>query len=153
VYDKKYFLQIYKMDTLTKRSLEKNIEESYTDFDNSVSTPYSLDNTSPFEYLFKLTKPARPLKIFLKINGNDNKVLVKNDTVAYYYSRLKRFALTYNKEDFFDVIGRVKEGHTPEYTYQELLFLRRNNCLYFLTMCPKSPDISYPSGLLYQAIE
>lgn len=152
-YEKKYFLQIYKMDSLTERSLEKNIEETYTVFDNTTSTPYSLDNTSSIEYLFKLTKPARPLKIWLKMNGTNNKILIKNDTMAYYFSKLKCFALTYNPEDVFDIIGGTKEAGSREYIDQELLFLRRNNNLYFLTMCPKDPNTSYTPGLLYKAIK
>ncbi|MBS1522655.1 MAG: hypothetical protein JST50_16770 [Bacteroidetes bacterium] len=153
MYDQKYFLQIYKMDSLARQPLQKSVEEAFTDFNHTISTPYSLDNTSPVEYLFKLTKPVKPLKIYLKINGTDNKILAKNDTVAYYYSRLRGFALTYNQADFFDIIGRVKEGNISEHVWHELLFLRRNNGLYFLTMCPKEAKTDYIPGLLYKVIK
>ena len=123
----------------------KNYGSFYSNNESGVNYEY--------KYLF-----LKPDTMFLNIYGNHNRIILKNDSVAYYYSNIKNFAIRYRQSRKNNIYGETKdEGFfvgSNNYYPVELLFIKRNHCLYFLSMAAlninKQPK--FQPGLLYNLI-
>jgi hypothetical protein len=154
VYKRNYYLQIYSLDSSFSASVNNIITESYV---NSTNLGHSLgDMNSAVEYFFPNVLPKKFSRVKLKLIGENNKIILKNDSMAYYYSLFQKFAVQYDKENTNEIYGEAK-GSFLFYTNRlplEILFLKRNHNLYLITMSVylDSKYISYNPGMLYTII-
>lgn len=153
IYDKKYYLQICKMDSASNSSLEDIITMNLNDAKISIYTPYSIVKSTPIEYRFKLTRPLKPTKIFVTLDGKESRELIRNDSVVYYYSEMTNFSIKYKPTGLYDIYGQTDETSDPvKYLPLEILFLKRNNSLYLLIMSINKEYMTYQRGLLYSLV-
>jgi hypothetical protein len=144
------------MDSSFTSSLKSVLKEAYVNAQRSYNTPYALYNESAVEYLYKLSQPIKPTMIFLKLLGKNNQTILKNDSIADYYSMFKNFSIQYKRTGLFDIYGETKGNSLFSYTLQpiELLFIIRANNLYLLMMSAyiQDEDTKYSPRMLYNLI-
>jgi hypothetical protein len=154
IYNQQYYIQIYKMDSLFNYSLKSNLKEDFGNAKKSSNVFYSVDDRSKIEYSYKLTAPTKPTSVFLKVLGKNNRILLKNDSIAYYYSDFKNFSIKYDPTGLNDIYGETKGGLFSKVLPIEILFIKRDHSLYLLTMSvyEDASDSKYAPGILYNLI-
>ncbi|WP_394772491.1 hypothetical protein [Mucilaginibacter sp.] len=146
---KDYYLQVYKIDTSYKYLLTNTIKISYDDASLRYFTGYYLDDFTEMEFLYKATKPQKPINIYIDLYGENTKTLMKNDSIAYYFSKCKSFSLGFNKNESFDIHGQPKDGILKKTIDLEMLLFKRKSNLFMLTLSAKDADGSLKPWTLY----
>jgi len=167
VYKKKYTLQIYKISSDCKQPLDKYIIEKYINVKKTMNLCYTMFDKDNIVYLYKASLPLKVSKVYLTLDGKDNRTITKNDSVVYYYSMLNNFSIQYQLNVAHDIFGEtgIHDGFAdkkkdsffsspkPDYQPFEMLFLKRNNSLYLLMMAANKKDIPYSPGTLYNLVK
>jgi len=155
VYNKKYYLQIYSLSDSFTQPVDHTVKQRYVSADNSDSWS-TLDNHSAVIYSYPVTLSHKFSGISLKLLGKDNRIILKNDSIAYYYSMFQKFAVQYDGSRQNEIYGESKDSNLfdADLLPIEILFLKRNNHLYLLTMSVyrDEEDNSYKPGMLYNLI-
>lgn len=134
-YDKKYFIEVYKLDAANHLPLCKMIREKFEDRRMSPGMDYNEcagDAQFAVEYL---SRPKQKVSnIYFTLYGDSTRALRKNDTMAYYYSNFQNFSLSSAQNQPEDIYGHMKDDFTEFKTPLELLFLKRKRNVYFILM-------------------
>lgn len=153
-YNKDFYLQVYKIDTVYKLSLDKIITESFSNADLSPDVEYKEDlNETQFRIRYKEGPKQNVSSIYLSLYGDSTRILKKNDTIAYYYSKFKNFSIRYAVNTSEDVFGNVDDKYNGERTPLELMFLKRKGNLYFILLGAKNSHVKLKPGMLYYLIK
>jgi hypothetical protein len=156
VYKRYYYLQVYKIDSSFKSSVKNILSEHYINAQVTYGS-FLMDNESEIDYSYNQSAPPKPKSILLKLLGKNNRVVFKNDSVAYYLSTFKNFSIQYNTTVSFDIYGEVKGNGLFSHNLEplELMFIKRNKNLFLLTMSvfKNFPNEKYPPGLLQDIIK
>jgi len=156
-YKKQFYIQVYKMSTSYNLSLTNAIQETFLNSPIKNYGSFYSNNESGVDYDYKYLF-LKPDTMFLNIYGEQNKIILKNDSIAYYYSNLKNFAIKYKQSRKNNIYGETKdEGFFAEsnnYHPVELLFIKRDHSLYFFSMAALNIDEQpkFQPGLLYNLI-
>lgn len=157
VYKKQYYLHICKLTDSFSQPLNNVIKQN----DISAKHCYGYiesDNESAVDYSHKITANQNITSIYLKLLGKNNRLVLKNDSVACYYSLFTTFSIQYNNLNARGEIYAETKGsglfHTDLLPI-EILFLKRDHKLYLLTMSAYNDvqDIKYSPGMLYNLIK
>lgn len=152
-YDKKYFLEVYKMDGVGNLPLGKLIREKFTDAQMSPGMnylEYAGDTQFAVEYLSRPRQ--RVSNILLTLYGDSTRTIKKNDTLAYYYSKFESFSLSNSSNKAKDIYGHLREEYSGSKTPLELLFLKRGNNVYFILLGASNGDTPVGRDLLYNLV-
>ncbi|HTI61085.1 hypothetical protein [Mucilaginibacter sp.] len=151
--DKKYFIEVFKLDALADKPLDELIaSSSNTDFMNNGIT--YLESGGPlFDVSFKTGKnKARHININLKGNNTHQ---IRNDSVAYFNSDFYFFAINYNKSDT-TAIWATTGGRPPEIPTLalpiDILFIKKHGAIYLLIMSVNDSKTSLPANKLYDLV-
>jgi len=151
-YDKKYYLQVYKIDTSFSYSLKDKIKDNrsnaYTPFYDSSS----LDDRTAMKFLYKDNKPPKAINIYFDLYGDSTFMLKKNDTIAYYYSKCKNFSIKFSPNADNDIYSEIKSKSIGEAVSLEIIFLKKNRQLYMFTLSAKDAFTNLQRGTLYNLI-
>jgi len=157
-YKKQFYIQVYKMSASYNLSLTNALQENFVNLDIKNPGWYYLNDQSAVDYKYKYLF-LKPDSMFLNIYGNQNKILLKTDSIAYYYSNFKSFAIRYRQSRKSNISGDSKDegffAGTNNYHPIELLFIKRGHSLYFLSMAALNIDKQpkFQPGLLYSLIK
>jgi len=158
VYDKKYDVEISKIRAATNLNLEKDIINSYKKPDgfSSSSTvgiaPYN-ENNFVINYRAESTESAS--KIYLSLLGDSIKTIVRNDSIANYFLNVKNMFVQYKPDSVYQIYIEAKSNFYF-FTQKQpvsLMFLRKNNSLYFLLLTVKNDGDKLDPSLLYNLVE
>jgi|GEM_PF-2128154 len=133
-------LFIYNMGKFTL-PVDKIINEYF--IDSHVSFGYAfnvLTENDMLEILYKSESAQKCNGIFLNLYGDDTQKLIKNDTIAYYYSNFKTFSIGYQGSGIQDFFGKVEDQYVGKKIPLEVLFIKKNNNLYVLLMTINKKD-------------
>lgn len=158
VYDKKYDIEISKIRTGANLNLEKDIIDSYKEpngvFSNNTTgvMPYNENN---FEINYKGESTESAIKIYLSLLGDSIKTIVKNDSIANYFLNVKNMFVQYKPDSVYQIFIEAK---THFYFFSEkqpvsLMFLKKNNTLYFLLLTIRNDDDKLDPNLLYKLVK
>lgn len=153
-YKKQFYIQVYKMSSSYNLSLTNAIQENFVKYAIKNSGWYYLNDQSAINYKYKYLF-LKPDTIFLNIDGLQNKIIKKNDSVAYYYSNFKDFGIRYKKSRKNNIYAETKDegffAGSNNYHPIELLFIKRDHSFYFLSMGALDVDKQpkFKPGLLY----
>ena len=152
-HDEHFYIEVYKLDTLNGLPLGKIINEAFND--NGISknlyyTDYS--NKKQFEISYKLGTREKLSMLYFTLYGDHTQVVKKDDTVAYYYSKFENFSIKYQKEGAIDIYGKIKENFRDAKVPVEIMFLKRNNNLYFILLANKSYSANLDLYALYNLV-
>lgn len=139
------------MDNAFKYSLKDAIKDSFSNAYTSIYMRYSLDDRTNMKFLYKLTKPPKPKDIYIDLFGDSTKVLKKNDTIAYYFSKCKNFSVKFNFQDPNDIYGECK-NQNPDSVPLEILFLKSHGKLYMLMLSSKRANDDLKPGTLFMLL-
>ncbi|ASU34623.1 hypothetical protein [Mucilaginibacter xinganensis] len=146
-----YYLQLYKMDAVFNYSLKKAVKENFSNAHSWTYSPYVVDNRTKMEFLYKETKPLKSKNVYLDLFGDSTKVIRKNDTMVYYYSKCVNFSLKLDPQKPMDIYGESHSEKTSEIPLEIMLF-KRNNKLYLLVLSAKDAAIKIKPGTLYDML-
>lgn len=158
LYDQKYYLQISLLDSTYSLPLSSNIIQNDINVDDPLYSYYAEDEESNLDFFYKLTsrpEQVKPQKIYLNLIGKDTRKIFNSDTITCYYSSIRKFSVQYDLSKKYEIYG-VSKGDgllTKEYQPFEMLFLKRKNRLYLLTMTVYKPGVTYLQGMLYNLVK
>lgn len=140
------------MDTLFNYSLKNAIKETFSNAHAWTYTPYVVDDRTKMEFLYNETRPPDPTNIYIDLYGDSTKILKKNDTVACYYTQCVNFSIKFDVQKPMDIYGESQSKRQSEIPI-EIMFLKKNNQLYLLTLSAKDDGIKIKPGFLYKLIQ
>lgn len=147
-YDTTYTIIIYKMQLAHNSPVNEIINEKDSSVKPSNYISYGVDNQQYFELLFKAGKVNLISNILLTLDDNEAEVLLKCDSAAYYYLPKGVFSIKYGIDSAVDILI----FHTDNFA-KSLMFLKRDNSLFFLMMFPIKQNAILPKNLLYSLIK
>jgi len=155
VYNRKYYLQIYSLSNFFTLPVDHTVKELYMS-SNNFGHWSTLDDESAVSYAYPIVLPRKFTSINLKLLGKNNRIMLKNDSVAYYYSMFQKFSIQYHGQDIDELHGESKDNNLfyADLLPIEILFLKRNHNLYLLTMSVyiDGQNTPYAPGMLYKLI-
>jgi hypothetical protein len=117
---------------------------------NIYSTDYLPNKIISINY--RLGTKEKVHSVYFTLYGNSTRILKKNDTAAYYYSNFKNFSIKYQKEGKIDIYGKAKGNPQGSNVPLEIIFLKRNNNLYFILLTNKNYSANLDLNALYNLI-
>jgi len=151
-----YHCLIYKIDSSHSAGmhLDKIITETYNDnHDNNGAyrgIAYSGDGPAIW---VQMARPDDPAKIYLNLFGNGTRVVMKNDSIAYYHSDFKNFYIKYSLAGGEEFFGTASEKNDDTVRSPlELMFLKRKSSLYFILLYGNDEKTNLQAGTLYNLI-
>jgi hypothetical protein len=142
----KYCIIVTKIDIERDIPLNEMIEEEYKATTLSPDVGYlgAVELKFDFEYL---TDSVKASKVHLNIEGDEVTTIVRNDTIASYYLKMKSLSVQYKNDGLNDLVGTAKRDNIPT----AILFLKRKKELYFILMSVNYNDPLNPN-LLYSLV-
>ena len=132
-YDNKYFIQVYKIDTIFNHSLSDLITESYQDQHITYDQSYTeTDYHKPFSFSYKVGQVEKISAILLNIFGNGTQIIEKRDSIAGYYSNFKNLSIEYGKNQAQD--NYIKPKDDKESMPISVYFIKKNHSLYLIIL-------------------
>jgi hypothetical protein len=135
IYENKFDLLIYKLNSLKLRSLSDGLIVDYKSSGPQTDLVYSTIHQSLYSFWRKYEKCDSILKFFLSIKGDSLKTIVQNDTIISYNFKLKNFSLKYKENGDQDIVGAVEGILAPKIPYS-LIIYKKKEAVYLLTMTP-----------------
>jgi hypothetical protein len=153
-HNEQFYIQICKLDTDSlKIPLNKIVKENNNLSEMSSYTYYVDASTNKqFQIKYKLGAKEKVSDIYLTLYGDSTQILKNNDTVVYYYSNFENFSIRFQKESKIDIYGKVKDNFKKTKVPLEIMFLKRNNNLYFILMSNKNYSAGLDLYALYNLI-
>ena len=153
-YDSSYSIIIYKLKLSMQSSVSLMIKENYHGIDGTDYHTYNVADQSCFQLEFKPGKVDGISKLILTADDEGVKVIFKNDSSAYYYLPEGPFSVKYGADSVVDFFIKPKSTFNVEKKFpKSLLFLKRNNSLYFFMMAPLNEDKKISETLLYSLLK
>jgi hypothetical protein len=138
----KYSIVVTKINSIKNILLDTLIKEEFNNENIDERGGYLM--VSQFRYnLYYLPKSLKASNILLDLNGDSITSVIKNDTVKSYYFKMKSFSLKYEKSSLDDLFGIAHGTNVPAY----IVFLKRNESLYFIFMSVNYDDSLQPKSL------
>jgi hypothetical protein len=148
-YENKFVINIFKLDTLSNIAVNKTIIENYSDAGMINNVIYSTDEKNLVNFYYNNSTLPKPSIIYFSLSGIQNRVIIKNDSVAYYYSRFNNFSIRSNINGPQNMVAISKQDNVPI----EILFIKKHNELYLLTMIPNENNLEFDPNKLYNLIK
>jgi hypothetical protein len=153
-YDRRYYLQIYKLDNSYYGSLKTAIKENYQNDYGYHSTPYELNEQNCAEFRYKLYVPGKPSNIYFSLFGRGTQNIKKNDSIALYHSNFKNLSIRFLQDADDDIYAKAKQNnYFNDSAPIEILFLKRHSHLYLLFMSVDNGNRDLKPGMLYDLIK
>jgi hypothetical protein len=151
--DKKYFIQIFRLNVVNDQSLDKLITLSnHSNLMTNAVTYYRLGPVFDINYKTGRNKASH---INLNLYGERVNTILRNDTIACFYSHFKIFSINYNRSDT-TVIWSTTEGHEtpiPSFTLPiDIIFIKKHKAVYFLVMSVNDRSTILEPNKLYNLI-
>jgi len=153
LHNEKYYIQVYKLDTINGLSLSSIIFQTFDNSEISMYSYYVEESTNKqLRIRYKLGQKEKTSSLYFTLYGDHTQVIEKNDSVAYYYSNFENFSIKYKKNDKIDIYGN-KRGTTPSLKVPiEIMFLKRTNNLHFILLSNKNNSSNLDKYALYNLI-
>ncbi len=148
-YDNKFVINIFKLDTLTKIVLNKAIIENHSDAGMVNNIMYTADKEYLVDLYYNNNILPKPSIIYFSLSGIQNRIIIKNDSVVYYYSKFNNFSIQSNINGPQNMVAISKQDNVPI----EILFIKKHAELYLLTMIPNEDNLEFDPDELYNLIK
>ena len=153
-YDKKYQIVIHKINVDSTFSFPNAFEFKEQSLDRTIRTVYTVVPYGAFDFQWKAGLVERTSKIILTMSGDSIQNINSNDSIISYHLRCDNLAIRYSEDSDVDIsvsanykIFRI--GNNPKIN---VLFLRRDNSVYLLTMITTDSKAPLPPDLLYNLV-
>jgi hypothetical protein len=154
LFDKEYNLEMTKISAEPKLSFGRDIIESYKNPEGDFPDNKFSWNENDFTVNYNAISEGIASKIYLSLHGDSIKTILKNDSVACYYLKLKEAFVQYRANDVYEIYSNAK-SHLWFFTQAQsvsLMFLKKNNSFYFLLLSAKESNRKLDPCLLSELI-
>ena len=156
-FDQSYHLIIYKIHLLSGNlPLQNILQTQIRNADRSVGYPYTIytDNIN-FKFQCKAGLVSSVSKVYLTVSGDSLRTIAKNDSIIAYNLDCKNLSIRYQDQGPVDifVVGNEKFLSGTNAIPMDILFLKRDDNLYFLLLTPRNEKGILPRELLYNVID
>ncbi|MDB5090866.1 MAG: hypothetical protein JWR09_4860, partial [Mucilaginibacter sp.] len=111
------------------------IEETFKDHHMSYNIPYHiLDRYDQYDIISKYGVQDTVSRVILNIYGNGTTTILKNDTLAFYYSRIKYLNIKYGVNEDNDYFIGIRDGYENVRIPMEIGVLKKKNKIFFLIL-------------------
>lgn len=153
-YNDNYDIEITKININPSFDLNQNLVESYKKIESTIGDGYLPEYETDYTTNYKSKSPDTISKIYLSLDGDSIRTLVKNDSVACYSLELKKVGVQYHT----GVNEILIEAKTSFLFFKHkqpigLLFLKKHETLYFLTLSSKNKALKLNPDLLIKLIK
>jgi hypothetical protein len=128
-----YGITVTKINTVLNFNLNTDItmDHAFAKSTGGITVPFQ---EKGFNLDYRSTSIDTASKIHVSLNGDSITTVASNDSIVCYYLKVARFAVKYNNSDINEVYaaGFVLYKNTPA----NIMFYKKNNVLYFLTLTP-----------------
>ena len=147
-YDQKYSIQVTKINTVKNFEIKKDIIALNTNTQgvNGVFVPFYEKN---FLANYKSISMEKASKIYLILEGDTIKT-IKNDSVAFYNLNVGKLAVQFKLTG--NELNEIHYESVSGNAALNLLFLKRNGKLFFLTLSSKEANAKIDPDLLLKLI-
>jgi len=153
-YDGRFAVEIIKIDSSFKMAVNKIIVEK---FENSIITSeaiYIPFDESGFKTDYQLAGNSGINNIYMTMYGDSIKTVLKNDSIASYYLKLKNLSVTYNISLEEAIFADASQGFGQFSNIPiDVAFVRKNGALYFVLLAPKNAASKLDPNFLFQLIK
>ena len=134
--NKKYFIQVVKLDTSIEQSLD-----NYLTLSNSKKLSTNAITYYPMGHFFAVfykTGKNKVSHINFNLVGDSVRTILRNDTIACFYSNFKLFSMNYGDSDTTAIYSNSDRADETQLSGSslpiEIVFLKRNKSIYFMLM-------------------
>lgn len=128
--------------------LDSIIVETNNNKSSDVGVSYEfLDAFKQYDITYKCGVQKKASAIMLNLSGAPIEVIAKNDTLAYYYSKVVSFSIKYSQNESDDIYGSIKTDSTERIPI-EIMFIKRNRKFYMALLSPKDLNTPIVPGML-----
>ena len=147
-------LMIYKIGVMAHSSLNQIIKLEQKNADITTNIIYKGFNEGLLKFNYASGPPPKALDIYLTFWGRSLKKLHENESIVNYYLELQNLSIAYEKNGVRDICVASDEGRFIHKNIPvSVLFLKRNNAVYFMLMTGKNEKETLRPNLLYELIE
>jgi hypothetical protein len=152
LHNNQFYILVYKLGAANKLYLN-NVYENYSSSGAPMYSYYIDASTSKqLQVQYKLGIMGEIPSLYFNLYGDHTQALKKNDSVAYYYSNFENFSIRYQKEGKIDIYGKAKGNPQRSKAPLEVMFLKRNNNLYFILLTNRNYSTNLDLNALYNLI-
>lgn len=144
-------LEVTKINCKPSFNIKKDIIESHEDPSATTFESYLTSNISNITTNYNPESNKTASKIYLSMVGDSITTIVKNDSVACYYLKPKNVTVQYSPNGIKEMFIEKKYFYTSDEPI-EIMFLKRNNQLYYLFLASKNEDYRLSPNLLLSFI-
>lgn len=152
LYDGKFIIQLYKISNSYSYSLKNTINEIYAE-NKQVAQVYFDGNFESQIYILDRTDVSRadiPHNIFISFNNSNLTNILKNDSVADYYTQSHNLSIGYNslrQQEFY-----IESKKNPGRPFNlEVLFLKENRSL-FVVFISSVTGSNFPERTFFKSL-
>lgn len=148
-YGKNFRINVYRTNQLSDSKIGEITTETYLNNHISYGLNYNLvDGLNQYEILCKSGFQDKVSKIYINLFGDDTRIISKNDTLAYYYSKVENFYIKYQPNSPQDFFGSIKEKSVGIKIPMEIMFIKRNKNTYLILLSADDTGTALKPGTL-----
>jgi hypothetical protein len=152
-YNNKFYIQIYKIDYIKNLSINDLIKVSNAGTSISHNVGYLELTDKRIDISYKIGPRNKNItNLYFNLHGDPTYILLKNDSIAYYYSNASNFSIKYKLDSPYDIYGKTKDNVGEQKSPVEIMFLKRHDNLYFILLSSKVGDLTMDTYALYNLI-
>ncbi|MBS1522755.1 MAG: hypothetical protein JST50_17280 [Bacteroidetes bacterium] len=148
-YRNKFRINVYRVNQFSDLKIGEITTETYLNNHISYGLNYNLvDELNQYEILCKSGFQDKVSKIYINLYGDDTRIISKNDTLAYYYSKAENFYIKYQPNSPQDFFGSIKEKSIGVKIPMEIMLIKRNKNIYLILLSANDAGIALKPGTL-----
>ncbi|HEX3385777.1 MAG TPA: hypothetical protein VHS53_11340 [Mucilaginibacter sp.] len=148
-----YYIQVYKLDSSKNVTINDISYKAIASPEMSLNT-YYVDASINRPYLdkYKLGPSERISSVYFNLYGDSTRIIQRNDSVLYCRSNFENFSIRYQKDGKIGIYGKVNDSFQKVKVPLEVMFLKKNDGLYFILLTNKNRSSTLDSNSLYDLI-
>lgn len=153
LFDNKYSLFIYKIDTIGALLLKDSLNIKEKSVYRTTGIVYTFFDKNFYKFQYKTGTIPHSSFIYLTMAGDSIQQYIKNDSIVGYDLSCKNLSIRYGEHEAIDIYIEAKENIFKSYKIpMSFLFLKRQKETFLLIMTTNNYDEYLPKDLLYSLI-
>jgi|GEM_PF-1250512 hypothetical protein len=155
LFEDSFHLVVHKINLLKDQSLNEILLPAIKASERSNGISYRVFNFNGFSRFQWRGNPSIPVsRIYFNLDGDSLTNEIKNDSIYSYHLLCNTLAIKYTKDGPIDIYmeGEHSTLWSKELTPLDILFLKKDKCVYLMLMTPLSRKSAIPPLLLYNLV-
>ena len=150
----KYTIFIYKIDLVRDTSLQKILFTKTKSSSDDIALNYVYTDNGLYKFADKSGPVSKASNIWFYYDADSLNTCIMNDSIVSYNLRTSNSAISYADDNMWDILieGNKNWLGFHRAVTLDVMFLKRNDAVYLLTMCADNPKEEIAPDLLYKAV-